>query len=315
MTQSAFLVPDAQALATIRLGELIQFDGYRNLTQTQMRSPLNEAILKIGLSPLDVERFTFVGQDLENNVGWVVITTTKPYDQKALLEKLSNVSTAKHEGKTYHVGQIPGAAVKGLPAPGGGDRNPDNVRMGHTTTQVLFFAAPNLLVVTNDEASMKRGITVAVGKGATTGPLLEATKRAGGSHHVYLAFDLPPSAQEKMKNVFPLLGTQARLAAPLFHFTSCTGSIDYGTDLVVDLALKYADEARAQSAMKSAEALKTMAQLFLLPKAKKPEVAEAMNATLESLSVQQRGAELAVKLKVAREVFEASIPAKALPGG
>jgi hypothetical protein len=312
MDESAFLAPDAQAFVTVRLADVAKLDGFQKAMKAQGGNPLNDGVARLGLTTADIERVTYVAQELEHGVGWGIVTTTKPYDQKAVLAKLTNATAQKHEGKTYHVGQAPGVAA-GRPGMPGGKMGPGGgFGAGQPTTQVVFFAGPKLLVLTNDEASMKRGISAALGKGAKTGPLAEAMKQVGGPRHVAFAFTLPPGALEKMKGGIALLGPQAKPVEPLLQFTGGSGSMDFGANVLIELALQYPDATRAEAAMKSFTALKALAEAFMAF-APDPKAAEAMKAGLAGLTAQQRGAELAVKLQVASQVLEGMVPAGGMP--
>lgn len=306
MTESAFLAPDAQGFVSVRLADVAQLDGFQKAIQAGGQgNQLNDEAAKLGLAVSDIERVTYVVQDIDQQIGWGVVSTTKPYDKKAVLAKLQNATSGKHEGKTYHVGTLPGGGLAKPPVPmmppGGKAAGPAS------TQQVLFFAGPRLLVMAESEASMKRGLTAAM-RSSPAGPLADAVKQVGGPKHVYFAFHLPPAAQEKLKSGVAMLGAQAKPAAPLLQFTAVSGSMEFGTDVVVDLALKYADDGRAKAAMTSFTALKGLAELFVLPMVTDPKAAEALKATFAGLTAEQRGADLGVKLQVASRLLEAAVP-------
>jgi hypothetical protein len=316
ISESAFLAPDAQGFISMRLAVVAKLDGFQKLMKAQgSGGELNDAVSKMGLNLAEIERFTYVMSDIEQQAGWAVLTTTKPYDKKAVLAKLENAAAFKHEGKTYHVGQFFGGGLAGPSMPGkagpaaaGGAMTPGGKTGGMPKKQVVFFAGPNVLVLAEEEASMKRGLTAALRK-SPTGPLADAVKQIGGPKQVYFALHLPPSAQEKLKSGLAMMGPQAKPAAPLLQFSAVSGSLDYGTNVVLDLALKYADDGRAKAAMTSFTALKGLAEIFL------PQggPGEALKTALAGLSAEQRGAELAVKLQVASKLLEGALPQ--MPGG
>ncbi len=313
MDESAFLPSDAQAFFTVRLADVVKLDGYQKAIRAQGgNDPLNQIAPTFGLAVADIERLTFVMQDFEQQAGWAVLTTSRPYDKKAVLGKFQSASTQKHEGKTYHTGQI---STPGLAQP-----NPMMGGMGAagrggaaTLQRSVFFAGPNVLVMADTDASMKRALAAAARKPAA-GPLAEAMRQVGGPRHVAFGFALPPGVQEKMKGsmgMLDMLGPQLKPLGAVLQFTGGSGSADFGTNVLVELALKYADEGRAQAAMKSFTALKAMAEAWAATA--DPKTAEAMKAALAGLTAQQRGAELAVKLQVASQVLEGMVPAGGMP--
>lgn len=302
MSEQAFIPPDGVFFASVQVQELSKNEVFRKAIQASgEEDPFNAASAELGMSLADVDRITLVIAEQGQNEPWVVMSTLKPYDRKAAVKDLQNPQTINHEGKSFQVGKMTRRANRP------GRAGPD--------TLAVFFAGPKVLFMTTDEASMKKGLTMALRKSAT-GPLADAIKQVGGPRHLFGAFHLPPRALEDLKRTRAQMPPPMNLAGPMLDLTGGTMAMDFGDKLVVDANLKYADEARAKAAKGAFDTVKGTAALALLPMVPDKGAQDALRDALSNLNGQQSGSELAVKLQVASKALEGAIPQQGMgPGG
>src|SRR5262249_45418682 len=144
---------DAQGFVTARVADVWQHDATQkalNMMKGQAGGidPIAEVQNATGLTPSDVERVSLVFQHLDTSnpdrtTAWIIVLTANPYDPNPTPGKLTNAKEAKHEGKTYPLGQPPfgPAARPGMPAPPRKDL-------------AIYLAGPRVLVY-SDDAGMK----------------------------------------------------------------------------------------------------------------------------------------------------------------
>src|SRR5262245_1649059 len=149
------------------------------------QDPLATLSSELGLSAGDIERVTFVKPDSNADSGWAVLTTVKPYDKKAILGKITSPKEVKHEGKTFHVGQGTGGGGA-RPGPGMAPGGPPPGMMGLPSQRSVFFATPKVLVMSGDEAAMKRTLTNAARK-SVVGAHADVVRQISGSSRHFLA--------------------------------------------------------------------------------------------------------------------------------
>jgi hypothetical protein len=295
------LVPaDAQGFLTIRVADLWKNDlvrrGLKALEdQGVKREQVEELWKQTGLGPEDIERLTFVFADVQKEVAWVVVATSKPYDRKRLLDKLQDARAVRHAGKTYHVGKM---AVGG---PGG--------------DMALYFAGPRVAVY-GSEAGMKHFL--AGGGKAGKGPLEGALKLARGKHHLVGAMNVPPDAMRELKQAAggggPVKGLEV-----LFELKSATLVADVGAAVQVELTGHYPSAAKASGARKAVEGVKALLELSLptvldqlkmtLPAAQAQAITETITGVLDSFRSEAKGPDLSLKLRVDLKALWGAMPA------
>src|SRR5262249_31054703 len=84
----ALVPPDAELFAVARVGEVLKLGNAQqglNMLQAQPNNPVAQMQNATGLSPADVDRVWGVVQSFQQEEGWVVVRTLKPYDRNVLL--------------------------------------------------------------------------------------------------------------------------------------------------------------------------------------------------------------------------------------
>ena len=293
MAESDFLPPDAHAFVTIRMGELQKFEPMRKAMQGD-KNNLDELGKVLGLPPADIERLDVVFHDITTPepVMSMIIVTSRPYDRSTVTSSLSNPRTISHEGKTFSIGGIkrPGQAAPAATFPG--------AALFQGSEEARFMASRTVLVVTQNEAAMRRALTAAVRKNAT-GPLADAVKQAFGPRHLFGAVALPASvrasAKDQLKMVEPPFN---EFVLSLVETTGGTIAMDFGEAMQMDLTVKYPDEQKAAAAKSSVD--KTLEAAGLLAAIGD----NPMQELLKAVKVEQRGADLLVNLTISRQTLE-----------
>jgi hypothetical protein len=315
--EKAFIPSDAQGFFSIRVSETIKIGsehpGFR--AQGGIQDQAQKLTNEMGVQAEDIERMTGVVRDFQQQLTWVVITTKKPYDRKMVLTNIPNAKTAKHEGKTYHIAanSSTGPRIAGF----GGGLAPVGMGPGgpSQTQKAAFFAGPKVLVLADNEASIKLALSTA-SKKSVNGALSKAISQMDGSRHLYGAMTLPVEVQHQIRQGAQGLPPQAKAAAPLMEMTGGTLAMTLGPMHVFELTLTFPDEARAQKAKTAVDGLLGMAELFLLPMVQDKQAQIAIRDVLKNLVCEQRGTDLYVKIQVADKVLEAAIPPQfRQPGG
>jgi hypothetical protein len=240
-----------------------------------------------GLAPADVERATMVFADAKADVGWFIVATAKPYDRAKLLAKLADAKAVKHGGRTYHVGKL-----------------------GESQDSAVHFVSPRVVVYATDKG-MKRCLDFLSSK-PNKGPLEDAVKLASGKRHlvgsINPAVGLRPFRDEVAKMWKPF--------GPLLDLEAATLALDFGDDTDVELKVRYPNVAKANDGRRAAEGVKAAIQLLggnavedafkqMLPPAQAKDAYDAFTRMLDSYKVEQKDAQVQIKLRIENKLFEA----------
>jgi DNA-directed RNA polymerase subunit RPC12/RpoP len=214
---SAFdLVPrDAQGFFTLRPADVLKTElgkkAWEAINQ-KGAGELKQIQEKSGLTPHDLERVTGVFTDVERQVGWFIVNTSKPYDKSKVLAALDNPQEKTHENRPYHF------SVK--------------QDMG------VFFVNDRQMVWGQEE-----GLRRCLGLPAKpkAGPLDEAiAASAKNSRHMALAFNM-----DFLRTV-----VSRQMGAPLPPEVNEVKSVYFGAtigdQLVLDLGVDYTSRSRAK---------------------------------------------------------------------
>jgi len=308
----AFIPPDAQGFVSLRVGEVANSEGVKKIIQKVGGSnPLEEIASDVGLTTAEVDRVTIVFHDPEASVpvGWVIVTTSKPYDQKKILDKLSSSRVVKHEGKSFHVGQhsssklgLPGARpAGGMPPPGKMPGGPGMGTAAAKSDTAIYFASKTVLVVAGGEGVMTQALTLAARKNPT-GPLAEGISALGSSRQFVAAVALPAKAQQELKMQANAAGQFKVLASNLATLTAVTVAGSYDSKLAVDVTLRYPDDKQAGEAKKALDGLPTIVSLAAAQMPK--ELHATLSDFVNNLKIEQSGPNLIIKLEVSAQTID-----------
>lgn len=281
-SRAVFVPGDGQGFVSVRLADVWKTDAVRNAVaaarqaQPGMPDPVAEMQEAVGMTPEEIERITVVIQLTGPEQTWVVVETVTPYDQAKVRGKLANPTDGTHEGKKYVVG---------------------NLKQSRTA---VHFAGPRMLVV-GEEPAVRRALEVSIKR--NSGPLDEALGLIGSGKHVVAGFTLPPMARAQMQQL--ARNPQAAQFAPLAEFQSGTVTANVGQSLDIETALRYAADPQAASAKGAADAAVKMATGMITVARFQPqmepaikELIDSAEKTLAGLKVEQRGAQMVVKLQL-----------------
>ncbi len=288
----AFLPPDADAFVTLRPADVWKLDfSQRMLPVLRARAGGKDVIrtmeTELGLTPLDVERFSVVYQDVRPDPNhkptwWLVLRTLKPYDRTKIAGRHASPKKITHEGKTFQLGKV--------------YNDPAN-KAGGMEDEAVYFAGSRVLIL-SDETGMKSCLT-AVARKSATGPLASAVQQAGGNNHMLVAFAPNSAMQQEMRNLGATAPPQAKGMLALLDLTaiSFVGNLA-GDALQLDAGVAYPDSGKANSAKKAFDAIMAMGQLALPDEQKK---------TLDSITSSVSGNDLKVQMKFDTKTLEALI--------
>jgi hypothetical protein len=320
----AFVPPDAQGFMTVRIADTWKLESTQkamNQMKAQMGGfdPFGQMQTLTGLTPSEVERVSIVLQDFDQKSWWVVVQTVKPYDRQAILGKFSSSREAKHEGKSYHVGQLGSA---GGPRPMGAMGFPGGAL---SLSDAAVHLAGSRVLVYSDDNGMKRCLTAAARK-KPTGPLAGAIQKAGQKHGAVVGFNLPPAAQQQMKNFAQMIPKDAAGVIPLLEFTGGTMVQDNVDDKVTttEITLTYPDADRAGKARKAFDGLKALAELFMpkiedqfkmtMPPDQADKAIKAFKTVLDGITSEVSGNDVKIRMKVDNKVWEGiTFPGAGMP--
>jgi hypothetical protein len=317
--------PDAQGFVTVRVADVWKLDtAQRWLREAREKGgmnvdPVKEVEDNTGLAPADVERFTLVMQDDNFGVtqnGWFIVQTVNKYDRDKILSKLKNVREVKHEGKTYRVGtsaKAPAAAPPALAGPKG--KGPVGPGPAGPSNEVAVFFAGSRVLVFAPEKGLKSCLSY-LANPRKDGLLTGAIEAAGGKRHLIGAFRLPAAAKASLAQIPQQYDKFKSLANAL----SFTVAADIGDVLQLELTGRYSNDNQAKDAKAALDGLKSLAELIGLPmlegqikqmgmpadQAKK--ATDAARATLNSLTVEQKGADVVLQVKIDTKAFEGLRP-------
>jgi hypothetical protein len=302
----AYIPPDAKGFMTVRMADVWKLDTMQKLVrflamQAQGNDPISELQRNIGLAAADIERLSFVIQDFEPSVGWMVVLTTKPYDRKAILANLgNNVKEVKHEGRTYHLGKIESADGAGMPAPPG--MGPPGIFGGAAERfreSAVYFASPRVMIFSDDNG-MQRCLAAVARKNAT-GSLTDAIQQAGGKLYLFSTFTVNPAAQQKM-NAAGMFFPPALKALGLMSLLEFTGgtivSNTVGDPGFLDFKLAYGGPDKAAKAKKGLVMLKEWGQREMPP----------LKPLLDGTTIDASGNDVKVRITLDSKTLEGLLP-------
>jgi hypothetical protein len=336
----AYVPPDAQGFVTFRVADVWKQNAWQKMLTATRRmggaqDPFSEVQQLSGIIATDVERITVVFQDLDQAkpTVWFVVRTLKPYDRKTILSKLTSAKEVKHEGKSYHLGQIsrgpsgppPIPGMKGGPpglpgGPGGG------APAGEETA--IYPAGSHVLVYSNEEG-IKKCMTAAARKSAT-GPLAAAIQKAEAKDQFLGAFNLPPAAQTKLKSLPGMFAAMMPKMPSNFQamldITGGTFVSNFKGDILdTEIALTYPDADKASKAKKGFDALRALAEIGLgtaeeqLKQAMPPEqaakITKFLKDLLDGIGAEVSGNEMKISNKIDTKAIENLMPDMGGPGG
>jgi hypothetical protein len=282
----AFVPGDAQGFVTIRMADVWKVDVAKRMAEKVKANPMmggQDLEKEIGIGPGDIERFTLVFVDAKNDIGWGILATSKAVDQKKTLSQLTNVQEVKHEGKTYQVGKAKS-----------GER-------------IAVYFASDRVVVVAPEAGMKRCLSFMAGK-KVKGPLDDAIQLAGGKHHLVAAV-VPPAAE--MQEAQKAMGPAGAGFKDLLDVRMVTVTGDLSDTLRLDATLKFASDDKAKKSKTAIDGGVAMVRMFM------PAQPGGANGKgpLDDVSVEQKGANVLVKVSVDAKALESSMAMMPGPGG
>ena len=292
------LVPsDAFAFISIRVADLWNHEGTKEVRARFAREDpeaFQQLEKGLGVSPATVERLTLVmprapREGDQGPVLGILVTTTKPYDKKKVLDELvPECKEKKHKGKTIHVLQE-GA-----------------VYLAHEST---FLMGTTETVEEILDRAGQRG----------DNPLAPALAAAAGKHCV--AGGLRPAA---LLASIPNIPMEIEPFKPLLEAPAAYGTIDFGKEMKLSARLICAGESEAKDAETAAKGLLGLAKLGLpqvekeldkLPKGKVDtfkKLFKEVGEALKTLPIEAKGKDVTVALTLKADV--SSLTTGALEG-
>jgi hypothetical protein len=287
------LVPEsAHGFITARLADVWKIDLVRKTMRLAGASggtdPAEEIRKALGLPVEEIERLTYVLEDVNNNKVWAVAYTSRPYDRKAVLGKFADRREIAHAGLTFYV------------------RNPGDVAMYFVSDRVIVYGP---------EAGMKAFLSFHTGR-KRTGPLREALKRAQGKRHLVAGFNPPP----KEWKTFRAGAAAATGVMPLetaLDFRSAVLSLHHAAPSRLEVTLDYPDARTAKKARVAIEAARDALQRMLpalekaangkAPAAQVKQGVGALRRALASVVAVERGATVSLSGKIDLEGLSALV--------
>jgi hypothetical protein len=243
-----------------------------------MDDKLKEMETQGGLKIDDIERITLIFRStnikeiMKDNLDFAaVLKTSKAMDRKKIIAAIAKdlnqkEKEVKHEGGTIYVFSGPGA--KGPSA--------------------IYFASDKVVLTAQKEESIKDVLRQA--KKPAKHPALTRgiQMTSAGKHQLVVAFELK---KDLMANIPP----EMKEKAP--NLAETNGVILAGTlanDLALEAVLTFATQDVAAKAKKDTDSLVAEAKLFI----KGPKAPPAAGKFMDSITIDQRGAEVVVKAKM-----------------
>jgi hypothetical protein len=231
------LVPaDAQAFASVRVADVWKSDDVKNVLG-QLPPPVRAGIsaqeAAFGLTLGDVDRVTGVVGDTsgEEPAIWVIVSTTKAYDEKKLRQQIVPGGTEETQGKHKFVVGV-------------GPKPP-----------AMYFHTDHIFVL-----GTKKGVQACIDQAdsrKSEGPLKAALKEAAGKRNLVAAGVPPADLVDRMRKEMPpeAKSFEALLDAKVVMITSDL----IGSSQRTELTLTYPDADKANKAKSAAEILKNLA--------------------------------------------------------
>ncbi|HKB41163.1 MAG TPA: DUF1559 domain-containing protein [Gemmataceae bacterium] len=225
------LVPrDAQFFVTVRPADAVDSPLGKKLMDRMgpfVKSGLEEAEKRVGLSLKDAERTTFVMPDLTNpEVFWIIVHTGKAYDKDKILALIPDAEEKNFDGKKYHY------------------RKSNNFALHFYSRRILLLAT-------------EKGLQKCLDRNwAKSGPLDESLEVASKKkNQLVMAVNLPPALMnkardevDKVRNQLPR--EQQPLVKLFLDVKTAHISLAIKEDLDFEMVLAFADADRAIQAEK-----------------------------------------------------------------
>lgn len=257
------LVPrDAQVFATVRVADTLQSPLGKKVMDklSGQLAELRQMESKTGLKLEDIERATFVGFDLQNQLGWGIIKTTKKYEKDKILGLVpGRAKENSHQGKTYY------------------DLGPDGA---------IYFPSDTVIVFAS-----KKAITVVLDmKKPKSGPLADTLELASQKKFQFVAgVNIQPAWTQQLRMLAggapggvpggarpgggrpgqppmgggPLPGMDLSAFLPLLETKTAYSTFAIKDDIEWELGLTYADKDQAEKASQAITKGVEMAKGFL----------------------------------------------------
>jgi hypothetical protein len=278
------LVPrDALGFVSVRVADIWNSDvGQAAQLFIPNQSEYQKAVDKVGLTPADVERVTAVITTPEPESLFAVVATSKPFDAKKIMSLLPGpLQEETYQGKTFY----------------------------HRADGAIYFPSDRVLVIAHAKAI--RPFLDQADKPRGKGQLSEALDLTRGNHWVVAGAVPPPQLLEEAR---------AHLPPPLAPYQAVLGlrqatlTLDFGDNAVIDLRLKYPDDAAARKAQQAlteglARAREALPRILQGPPGvpPPPQLGQALaqaDALLRDIPVEQKGETVQLRVK-----SDAALPA------
>lgn len=293
--QSLSLVPDdAQLFISVRVADVWKTGVVQKALeplkdvmpdkQDPVEKLLKEMELEFGLSPADLDQVTRVVMDIKKpQEGILIIASSRPLDRKKIVNSryTKGPEEIKRDDKVYYASKA-----------GGTERN------------AIHFVNNNICLA-GTEKQIVKALTFELGRKpkGTLAPAIELA--AQHKHDVVIGARLP----EDLKKLGEGLPVKVEGADSLLAAQSAMLVLDFdGPALTAELTARYSGEDVAGKAKAAAEKTLPLAKMFLLGMAgelkgkldKKVEAqfGEQMKAVVDSIQLEQKGADVTVRVRV-----------------
>jgi hypothetical protein len=244
--------------------------------KADMDKQMKEMETKSGMRPEDVERFTVIFRSFDNaplDMDFVMtMKTTRAMDRKKILDAMTKekgltLKDVKDGGVTIHL-----------------------VEGGGANAMAFHFPSDRVMVVAQKEATLKDVLKQAK-KSPKSAALTRGVQMASsGRHQLVAAFEISGNLLNKVP-------PEAWKQAP--NLRDMNGVIFAGTltkDLALEMVLTFPTSAKAASAKKDVDELKALANQGI--KAMGPKIPAAATKFMESVTIDQRSAEVVATAKL-----------------
>jgi hypothetical protein len=294
------LVPgNAQVFVHVRVADLLNTEmGKKVLADVKAlpNSPLAMMTQATGLEVGDIDRFTFVGNDMDKKDGFGVVAFTKPIDKQKLYSAAPEKTQATHEGKTYDL-------------------------LGPKGDTIAVYWLDDKTAVAGKEDAVKKCLATMGGK-RPTGLLDDSIARAREKHTLVVGIVPPPDAAKNSG----LEGGKAMIGVDPAELKAGSLVLDFDNVTKIEAVARLASDATAQTLKKKIDeglaaakaqidGLKMMVPMMLPPgKSPLPEGAvdtlfNTAKEALNSVKASQSGPVLSVSVSInLKAIFDAFGP-------
>jgi hypothetical protein len=278
----ALLPANAQAVMTLRVAEVLDRPaGRKALAQLREKGRAERATeleRALGLRLADVERASVVVIDNDDELGYGVVKTARPYNRAGVLERLRGATEHTHRGQSYFAGQAGAGPITAAAFPG-----------------------PRVVVL-GPERGVQRALEVLAAPVAE-GPLAPAIQLARGAPLGVIGLNPSAGKVEGLRRE-PAL-------AFLADVKSGVGTLEGGEKWVLDLRLAMPDEEGAERLRAKADGSLGPAQFMIRlmkprggRQAKGLELADKL---LGDLKISREGAEVRGRVETDEETAAALV--------